>query len=164
MNSAYAQGTNSMIPDDLAKANAFFSSAHPLFSHMGISVVSAKNGTAEMKIPFNADLADEDGAMHAGAIVTLLDTTCGLAVFSALDSMQPIATIDLRIDMVRPVPAGQGIKAVVVCEAIRDCVAYISGKAYGETGNEPLVIASGSFATNTMGPAFDTANMKRASL
>lgn len=163
MNYDDTRGIGSMIPDELAKANAFFSSAHPLFSHMGISVVSARNGTAEMMMPFNGELTDEDGAMHTGAIVTLLDTTCGLAVFSALDSMQPIATIDLRIDVVRPVPAGQGVRAVVVCEAIRDCVAYISGKAYSEAGQEPLVIACGSFATNTMGPAFDTANMQRAS-
>ena len=157
------QGLESLIPEESAQANAFFSSAHPLFSHMGISVVSARSGTAEMKMPFNSELSDDAGALHTGAIITLLDTTCGLAVFSALNSMQPIATIDLRIDIISPVLAGQGVRAVVVCEAIRDCVAYISGKAYGEAGNEPLVIASGSFAINTMGPAFDTANTQRAS-
>lgn len=45
--------------------------------------------------------------LHRGVVVTLLDTNCGLAIFSRLGDMRPIATIDLRVDFIRPVPAGR---------------------------------------------------------
>lgn len=88
--------------DQAAMAKAFFGSQHPLFNALGVDVVAVADAKAEMVMPFSEALADGLGALHRGTLVTLLDTTCGLAIFSALRSLRPIATIDLRVDYLRP--------------------------------------------------------------
>ena len=143
-------------------AGLFFGSHHPLFKTMGIDIARIDNGTAEMAMPFSMRLSDHRGALHRGALVTLLDTTCGLAIFSALQSMRPIATIDLRIDYLRSIPTGVGIRAVVDCVATTATVAFIVGKALAEGLEEPVATVAGSFAIDTMGPSFDSPNLALA--
>ena len=142
--------------DHAAMARAFFGSQHPLFSAFGIDVVAVADATAEMTMQFSETLADGCGALHRGPLVTLLDTTCGLAIFSALRSLRPIATIDLRVDYLRPIPAGSGLRAVVECIGWTDSVAFIAGRGYAQGDEMPLATVAGSFAINTLGPAFDS--------
>jgi uncharacterized protein (TIGR00369 family) len=142
--------------DHAAMAKAFFGSQHPLFNAFGIEVVTVANARAEMTMPFSKTLADGHGALHRGTLVTLLDTTCGLAIFSALGSLRPIATIDLRVDYLRPIPAGSGLRAVVECTGWTDGVAFIAGRGYAPGDELPLATVSGCFAIDTLGPAFDS--------
>jgi uncharacterized protein (TIGR00369 family) len=142
--------------DHAAMAKAFFGSTHPLFNAFGIEVVAVTDAKAEMAMPFSGTLADGHGALHRGTLVTLLDTTCGLAIFSALRSLRPIATIDLRVDYLRPIPAGSGLRAVVECIGWTDSVAFITGRGYADGDDMPLTTVTGSFAIDTLGPAFDS--------
>ncbi|MCD6060451.1 MAG: hypothetical protein K0R03_343 [Moraxellaceae bacterium] len=143
-------------------AKVFFGSHHPLFKTMGIDIARIDNGKAEMTMPFSMQLSDHRGALHRGALVTLLDTTCGLAIFSALQTMRPIATIDLRVDYLRPTPTGVGLRAVVDCVATTATVAFIVGKALAEGQEEPVATVAGSFAIDTMGPSFDSPHLAQA--
>jgi uncharacterized protein (TIGR00369 family) len=144
---------------DVQAAQVFFGNNHPLFSSMGIRVVGLDSPHAEMSMPFSAAFSDFNGALHRGAMVTLLDTTCGLAIFSKLKSMRPIATIDLRVDYLRPIPVGAGLRAIVECVATTDTIAFILGRALADGTDEPVATVSGSFAIDTMGPSFDRSGM-----
>lgn len=148
--------------DQAAMAKAFFGSQHPLFNAFGIDVVAVVDARAEMTMPFSETLADGHRALHRGTLVTLLDTTCGLAIFSALRSLRPIATIDLRVDYLRAIPAGSGLRAVVECIGWTDSVAFVSGRAYAAGDEMPLATVTGSFAIDTLGPAFDTTDRSAA--
>jgi len=145
--------------DHAVMAKAFFGSQHPLFNTFGIDVVAVADAKAEMTMPFSETLADGRGALHRGTLVTLLDTTCGLAIFSALRSLRPIATIDLRVDYLRVIPSGSGLRAVVECIDWTDSVAFISGRGYALDDETPLATVTGSFAIDTLGPAFDSKEM-----
>lgn len=138
----------------LTMAKAFFGTHHPLFSAFKIDIDLIGNGHAVMRMPFSDALADRRGALHRGALVTLLDTTCGLAIFSALTSLKPIATIDLRVDFLRLIPPAAELKAVVDCVGTTETVAYIIGRAFAGEGDELIATVAGSFAIDTMGPAF----------
>ncbi|MFZ5560547.1 MAG: PaaI family thioesterase [Pseudomonadota bacterium] len=148
--------------DHAAMARAFFGSQHPLFGAFGIDVVAVADARAEMTMPFSEKLADGRGALHRGPLVTLLDTTCGLAIFSALRSLRPIATIDLRVDYLRPIPAGSGLRAVVECIGWTDSVAFIAGRGYALGDEKPLATVNGSFAIDTLGPAFGSTERSAA--
>ncbi len=139
---------------NLKMAEAFFGVHHPLFSSMHIGIGRVEKGLAEMRMPFSAHLADDAGALHRGALVTLLDTTCGLAIFAALGTFRPIATVDLRVDYLREIDPGVAIRAHVECVGMTGHMAYIQGRVMQEDDEAPLAIAAGSFALNTMGPAF----------
>lgn len=142
-------------PEYTTMAKAFFGSHHPLFNSFGVEIGLVGRGHAEMSMPYSENLSERRGALHRGTLVTLLDTTCGLAIFSALGSLKPIATIDLRVDFLRRIPAGAGLRAVVDCIGRTETVAYISGRGYADGSDEPVAMVAGSFAIDTMGPSFD---------
>lgn len=142
-------------------ASVFFGSQHPLFRTFGVEIIRAAKGHAVMQIPHSPHLADKRAALHRGALVTLLDTTCGLAIFSALDSMRPIATIDLRVDFLRKIPPDSGLIADVECVGRTSRIAYILGKGYAMGDTEPLALVAGSFAIDTLGPSFGTPAAER---
>lgn len=141
-----------MSPLDMVRR--YFGTQHPLFKAMGIDIVAVEDGRAEMTMPCTPRMQDGRGALHRGAMVTLLDNTCGLAIFSALGTVQPIATIDLRVDYFRPLPPGTGIRCVVECVNTTTTVACISGRATtDDSAATPLAAVNGTFAINTQGPA-----------
>lgn len=139
----------------LFAAKGFFGAEHPLFSVFGINVERVDPEGSVMTMPCVAELCDSQGATHRGAITTLVDTTCGLAIFGRLGDMRPIATIDLRVDFIAAATAGEGIRSEVQCIAVAGDVAYVRGEAIGSSSGKLLASVSGSFAIGTLGPAFD---------
>lgn len=150
------------ISKDLLAANSFFGAAHPLFEAFGIKMEEAASGGAIMSMPCVPDACDHHGVLHRGAIATLLDTTCGLAIFIRLGDMRPIATIDLRVDFITMPDVGEEVYCKVVCFAVEGDIAYVRGEAFGRVGGGVLASVSGSFAIGTLGPSFDRSIEGRA--
>lgn len=151
-------GTNEAggLPPPLELVRMYFGTRHPLFRAMDISIVSMTDGRAEMTMPCTPGMCDARGALHRGAMVTLLDNTCGLSIFSALGTVRAIATIDLRVDYFHALPPGVGVRTVVDCVNTTETVAYISGRACTlDEAALPLAAVTGTFAINTMGPALE---------
>lgn len=146
----------SLPPSALAMVRTYFGAQHPLCRTMGIDIVSIAGGRVEVTMPCTPGMQDARGALHRGAMVTLLDTACGLSLFSALESLRPVATIDMRVDYHRPLPPGTGIRGVAECLNLTETVAYITGRAYAQDDSTtPLAVVTGTFAINTQGPTFE---------
>ncbi|AJD48681.1 hypothetical protein S7S_11345 [Isoalcanivorax pacificus W11-5] len=152
---------SSPVSPSLLAAKAFFGTAHPLFSALGIEVEEMSREGAAMSMACVHDVQDCRGAAHRGAISTLLDTTCGLAIFARLGDMRPIATIDLRVDFIAPPTPGEGVYCKVTCFAVAGEVAYVRGEARGRDSGSLLASTSGSFAIGTLGPSFDRAARRK---
>lgn len=140
---------------ELLAAKAFFGSGHPLFRVFGIAMDDITKDGAVMSMPCVEEVCDQQGKLHRGAIATLLDTACGLAIFVRLGDMRPIATIDLRVDFIAKPEAGEGVACNVTCFAVEENIAYVRGEAFGRDGDNLLASVSGSFAIGTAGPSFD---------
>lgn len=139
----------------MAMAKKFFGKHHPLFNAMGVKIEEIEQGRSVMSMPCSSKTCNHKGALHSGAITTLLDTDCGMAIFSRIGDMRPIATIDLRVDFLAEVPVGEGVRAEVECYAIRGDVAYVKGVALAQSDRKLLASVSGSFAVGTLGPSLD---------
>lgn len=138
-------------------ANLFFGADHPLFNSFGIQVEESTENGAAMSMEWVADLCNQHGVLHQGAIATLLDTNCGLAIFTHLGDMRPIATIDLRIDHTAVPGPGEGVRSEVECFAVTGDVAYVRGVAKGVSSDKLLASVAASFAIGAHGPSFDRA-------
>lgn len=82
---------------------------------------------------------------HTGAVTTLIDSACGMAVLHRLRKPEAIATLDLRMDFLRPAPAGHIILCIAWCHRLTRNVAFVQAEACVEGLDEPIATASGSF-------------------
>jgi uncharacterized protein (TIGR00369 family) len=86
------------------------------------------------------------GVLHGGAITALLDATCGAAVFVKVGRPMPVATLDLRIDYLRPATPKKEVLARAECFRVTESVAFVRARAYHEGQGEELVaVANGTF-------------------
>lgn len=136
---------------ELKRVNDSFSKYIKLNLAMGITIVSVDDGRAKVHLPYRADLAgdSETGVLHGGAISTLMDTCCGMACFMGLPAVDSMATLDLRIDYLKPATPGLDVVAEAeVLKATRSVV-FVRGVAYHTDKNDPIASCAGSFMLGT---------------
>ncbi|HLU66435.1 MAG TPA: PaaI family thioesterase [Kofleriaceae bacterium] len=118
---------------------------------LGLEMVALEDGEARMRLPYSPDLIGnpETGVLHGGAITSLMDACCGAAVFMKLTMPVPIATLDLRIDYLRPAAAGREVLAHATCFRLTRNVAFVRGVAYHDDEADPIAAAAGAFMLAT---------------
>jgi uncharacterized protein (TIGR00369 family) len=118
---------------------------------LGMEIPRIEKGRAWGRVPYRSDLVgDPDtGVIAGGVITTFLDQLCGAAVMSAMTDPNPIATIDLRIDYMRPAEPGRDVQAEAKCTKIGRNVAFVRAVAYEDSPDNPVAHAAAAFMINT---------------
>lgn len=110
-----------------------------------------------MRAPFRADLVGDPahGALAGGVIFALLDQTCGMAIGLALRAraeaegreLRPggMATLDFRLDHIRPPRAGRAVIGQAECLNLAGDVAVVRGWAYEDDPADPIAAAQAAF-------------------
>ena len=100
-----------------------------------------------LRLPYREDLvADpEDGLFSGGAISAFLDNTCGYAVAARTDRQNVFATLDLRIDYMKPATVGKDVMSFAECYKLTRRIAFVRGIAYHKSRNEPIANATATF-------------------
>ena len=128
---------------------------------LGLRLEAAEDRAVVLALPYRDDLVGEaaSGVLAGGAVTALLDHACGLAVWAALDSYQPIATLDMRIDYMRPARPPLAVLARAEVFRLTRSVAFVRGVAYDETPEDPVQAA---FMLNSDGGRRPGANLTGA--
>lgn len=143
------------MPDDPAarKLNIAraFSRGVPHNEALGMRVVDITATDVIYELPYSEKLVGnpENGTLHGGAITALLDATSGLAVFASLTELVPIATLDLRIDYLRPAEPHKSVIAKASCYKITRNVAFTRALAYQDREDDVVAHAVGTFMLST---------------
>ena len=121
--------------------------ASPQARALGLDFVASGESSATLKAPYREDLiGDPDtGVIAGGVVTTLLDHTCGQAVFAALETPVPIVTLDLRIDYMRPAKPHRDLIAHAHCYKITHSVAFVRAQAYEDDPSDPVATAQAAF-------------------
>lgn len=114
---------------------------------LGVVAHAMGQGRAEMSMPWRADLVGdpETGVIHGGAVSALMDTCCGAAAMCHPEAPGGTATIDLRIDYMRPATPGQTIRARAECYHLTRSVAFVRATALDDDAARPVATATGTF-------------------
>ena len=125
----------------------FMTSFTPQARALGAEITRIEKGKAWGRVPYRHDLVgDPDtGVIAGGVITTVLDQLCGAAAVSAMDVHVPIATIDLRIDYMRPAKPGREVLVEAHCIKLGKDVAFVRAIAYEETPDDPIAHAAAAF-------------------
>jgi uncharacterized protein (TIGR00369 family) len=123
---------------------------------LGIRILDVAPTGASFELPYDPRLIGnpETGTLHGGAITALLDACSGAAVFAALPSLVPIATLDLRIDYLKPAEPGKPVIGTATCYKMTRNVAFTRGHAYQDHPDNVIAHSVGTFMLSTkMGSA-----------
>jgi len=112
-------------------------SAIPHSAELGMRLISRDVDEAMMMIPYDP-----------GAITALLDTCCGTAVMMASTRPTSTATLDLRINYMRPATAERNVYAHAHCYRATRSVGFVRAVAYHEDREDPIATASAAFILN----------------
>lgn len=122
----------------------------PWAKALGFELTGIEKGRAFAKVDWREDLVgDPDtGVIHGGVLTALLDNLSGVCINTALKEPKSMATLDLRIDYMRPAEKGRTILAEAECYHVTRNVAFTHAWAYHETRERVIATAAGTFALN----------------
>lgn len=128
-----------------------FSMNVPHNKALGMKVVDMQPREAVFELPYDEKLVGnpDTGVIHGGAITALLDGASGASVFAALTDFVPIATLDLRIDYLRPAEVGKSVLARATCYKVTKNVAFTRAVAYHDDPDDPIAHSVGTFMLST---------------
>ncbi|MEM1297873.1 MAG: PaaI family thioesterase [Pseudomonadota bacterium] len=142
-NDLISQNTRATGPDDPGEVM----NALPHSRELGMRLHSSKGGVAVLSVPYDEKLVGdpETGVLHGGVITALLDTACGSAVMSVPEKLRSVATLDLRIDYMRPATVGATVRARAECYRMTNSIGFTRAVAYHEDPDDPIASAAGAF-------------------
>lgn len=119
----------------------------PHIAALNFTADAEEGGGVIVSIPYDERLIGDPstGVIHGGVVTTLLDSGCGLATLLKLGGKIPVATLDLRIDYMRPSKPGVAIHAACECYRIARSVAFCRGVAFDEDRSDPVAAAAAAF-------------------
>ena len=136
-------------PDPARAATAHqFIAALPHCLALDMRVEAMGAGDAVLSMPWSEAIVGDPatGVVHGGAVSALMDTTAGAAVLSHPEAGASTATMDLRIDYMRPAAPRQRITARAWCFHVTRSVAFVRAEASDEGG--VVAVATGAFTVD----------------
>lgn len=101
----------------------------------------------ELALPANPRLVSdaETGAVASGAIVGLMDMAMSTAIWVARDRFVPQATLDLRLESLRPATVEVDVIGRGTCTGLHGDLAFASGIAHQGDPDDPVARLTATF-------------------
>jgi uncharacterized protein (TIGR00369 family) len=97
-------------PDFKTRVKQSFSE-QKVMQTINASLAAVEAGRVEIEIPYQLELTQQDGFIHAGISSTIMDSACGYAAFTLMPAEARVLTIEFKINLLAPA-AGDHFRAV----------------------------------------------------
>lgn len=114
---------------------------------LGIAYVAHGEDWAELGLPYRPELVGmpESGIIASGPIISLMDMATSLAIWVRLGHFRHQATLDLRVDYLRPAVPERTITGRGECYGLTRSVGFVRGLAHDGDPDDPVAHVSGTF-------------------
>lgn len=114
---------------------------------LGIAYHAHGADWAELALPWHADLVgDPDrGVLASGPIITLMDMATSFSVWQKRGAFVPHATLDLRVDYLRPAASGRTVIGRGECYKVTRALSFVRGQAHDGDPADPIAHVVGTF-------------------
>ncbi|MDI7774439.1 PaaI family thioesterase [Asticcacaulis sp. EMRT-3] len=119
----------------------------PYMKAIGAVYAGRDDHGVTMRLPYRADLIGdpETRVIASGVVTALLDNGCGMAVWDRIGEYKPIATLDLRIDYMRPALPDNDLLVTAKCYKLTRSVGFVRAFAYEVSPDDPVAAAQAAF-------------------
>ena len=127
--------------------------ASPYARSLGAELVEVEQNRVLLRLAYQDSFVGDpgNGVIAGGVVTALLDQACGYAVWASLHAFSTIATLDLRIDYMRPARPREALQARAECYKLGRSIAFVRGLAYETDPADPVAAAQGAFVLTTNG-------------
>ena len=114
---------------------------------LGIAYHGHGEDWAELSLPYDARLVGmpESGIIASGPIISLMDMATSIAIWVKLGRFRHQATLDMRVDYLRPAIPGRTIIGRGECYGVTKSVGFVRGLAHDGDRESPLAHVRATF-------------------
>lgn len=136
---------------NLDELNRKYVSRAPHMREIGMTVTAIAPARGTMTLPARPDWLGDPGRgmLHTGALTVLADSACGLAVGAAMTTRVPYATLDLRMDWLRPAGPDHDVHCEAFCYRLTRSVAFVRGEVWQHDRADPIATVQATFMLST---------------
>ncbi len=133
--------------DPKSMARFMFGASHNGFLGMGYHAHG--EDWMELELPWREDLVgdSEQHVLASGPIISLLDMASGMAIWTRMQAFTPVATLDLRVDYLRPAKERCAVIGRSECYRLTRSAAFVRGIAHDGDAEDPVANMAGVFMT-----------------
>ncbi|TQV88167.1 PaaI family thioesterase [Aliikangiella coralliicola] len=108
---------------------------------INVKLLSVTPGKVELEFPYQTELTQQHGFIHAGIVSTVVDSACGYAAFSLMPENAAVLTIEFKVNLLAPA-RGEHFVAVGQVKKQGRNITVTEGELFACTDNERKSVAS----------------------
>ena len=127
-------------PDFKARVTQSFSE-QMVMQTINASLLAVDAGRVEIGLPYQRELTQQNGFIHAGISSTILDSACGYAAFSLMPVEAQVLTIEFKINLLAPA-AGEKFRAIGTVRKPGHSVFVAESELYASSDGSDKLVAT----------------------
>ena len=138
--------------DDVHRIGSVIESL-PHNAKLGIRTIEIAPGRCTTYVEFRPELVGDPqrGVLHGGVVTTLIDATAGAAVYAAIPAGTALATLDMRIDYLKPAEPHKRLYASAELYRLTRRIAFVRASAYQDDPENQVAHCAASFMAGSLG-------------
>ncbi len=108
---------------------------------LGAHLSTVSNGATEIRFPCAVSLTQQHGFVHAGAVTTALDSTCGYAALSVAPEGCEVLSVEFKVNLLAPA-TGEAIVARAQVKRAGKTLTVCAGGAFAARPEGEKLIAT----------------------